>query len=86
MYVAAQAEFRKNMSAVDNIFILNSITTRFKSKLLHSADVQHQISPKVQMHNSAIRCLVYSPCVCTGDDPLTEARELSSRTDAWTIY
>ena len=30
---------------------------------------------KVQMHNCAISCLVYNPCVCTGDNPLAEAEE-----------
>ena len=32
VYVEAQAGFRKNMSTVDNIFVLNSLITRFKSK------------------------------------------------------
>ena len=38
------------------------------------------------MHNSAISCLVYNLCVCTGDIPLSEASGLSSHTDTQTIH
>ena len=36
--------------------------------------------------NCAISCLVYSPYVCTCDNPLAEAHGLSSRTDARTTH
>ena len=37
------------------------------------------------MHTGAISKLEYGSCVCTGDNPLADARGLSSRTDAQTI-
>ena len=37
------------------------------------------------MHTGAISWLEHGSCVCTGDDPLANARGLSSRTDAHTI-
>ena len=40
---------------------------------------------KVQMHTGAISKLEYGSCVCTGDNPLADARGLFSRTDAQTI-
>ena len=45
-------------------------------------NVSYFLMHKMQMHNIAISCLVYGSCVCTGDNPLAEARGLSSRTDA----
>ena len=48
-------------------------------------NTKYLVMYKVQMHTGAISKLEYGSCVCTGDNPLADARGLSSRTDAQTI-
>ena len=48
-------------------------------------NTKYLVMYKVQMHTGAISKLEYGPSVCTGDNPLADARGLSSRTDAQTI-
>ena len=40
---------------------------------------KYLVIDKVQMHTGAISWLEYGSCVYTGDNPLTDARRLSSR-------
>ena len=37
-------------------------------------NIKYLVMHKVQVHNKAISYLVYGSCVCTGDNPLAEAR------------
>ena len=48
-------------------------------------NIKYLVMYKVQMHTGVISKLEYGSCVCTGDNPLADARGLSSRTDAQTI-
>ena len=48
-------------------------------------NIKYLVMYKVQIRTGAISYLEYGSCVCTGDNPLADARGLSSRTDAQTI-
>ena len=48
-------------------------------------NIKYLVMYKVQMHTGAKSKLDYGSCVCTGDNPLADARGLSSRTDAQTL-
>ena len=49
-------------------------------------NTNYLVMHKVQMHTGVISWLEYGSCVFIGDNPLADARALSSCTDAYTIF
>ena len=68
------------------IFFTRFVTLTYCTYVdIQKFNIKYLITYKVQIHTGAISYLEYGSCVCTGDNPLAEARGLSSHTDAQTI-
>ena len=52
---------------------------------IQKVNIKSLVMHMVQMHTGAISWLEYGSCICTGNNPLTDACGLSSRTDVKTI-